>query len=139
MKQKMIPTKGVIKPEPKREMPMVLSKKEYVNNGLFILQNDYYRKILFHDILWLEASGSYCYLNLKEDKRIIVVHPLAELEKTLPKDIFTRIHRSFMVNIFAVDAFIGNTLCIGKTRLYVSNSFRKSIFSHFHILGRKKD
>ncbi|MCC8088694.1 MAG: LytTR family transcriptional regulator DNA-binding domain-containing protein [Rikenellaceae bacterium] len=110
----------------------------HVNDGFFVFQENFYRKIYFEDIRWLEAAGSYCYIYLKNNRRIIVVHPLSEVEKKLPRKYFLRIHRSFMVNIHFVDAFIGNTLCIGPVRLLVSAPFRALVFSCFDVLGRNR-
>lgn len=109
----------------------------HVNDGMFILQDHYYRKILYKDILWLKAAGSYCYLYFRNNKKIIVVHPLAEVEQLLPQTHFKRIHRSTLVNVYAVEAFTGNSLYIDKVRLDISASFKNTIGECFDVLERK--
>lgn len=110
----------------------------HVDNGIFIRQNEYLRKFLFTDIQWLEASGNYCYIHLANHASIIVVEHLSTIEKALPKETFQRIHRSYIININAVEAFIGNRICIGKARINISAPYRKTIMSCFNILGIKE-
>lgn len=111
----------------------------HVDDGFFVLQNEYYRKILYADILWLEASGSYCYLNIADGKRIIVAHTLSEVGQKLPSERFIRIHRSTIVNLYAVDCFTGNMLYINRNRLHISSPYRKLVFACFNVLERKRD
>lgn len=56
-----------------------------VNDGFFIRQDEFYHKICFDDILWMEASRSYCYIHLAGRRSaIIVTHPLSDVKKRLP-------------------------------------------------------
>lgn len=109
-----------------------------VDNGIFIRQKDVYKKYLFSDMLWIEASGNYSYIHLKNRAKIIVVEHLSGLESLLPPHQFIRIHRSHIVNINSIDAFIGNQLCIGDIRLSVSAPYKKEIMRCFTVLGPGK-
>ena len=42
------------------------------NDGIFIRQNDYFRKYLYRDILYVKACGCYCDLYFRDKKRITV-------------------------------------------------------------------
>lgn len=88
---------------------------------------------------WVEASGNYCYIHLRNKSKIIVVEQLSRIEPLLPANLFIRIHRSFIVNIDSIDGFIGNQLCIGDERLNVSAPYRKQTMECLTILGKKRD
>lgn len=107
--------------------------------GIFIRQKDFHRKFLYTDMQWIEASGNYCYIHLKNRSKIIVVEHLSRIEPLLPADRFIRIHRSFIVNIDSIDGFIGNQLCIGDARLNVSAPYRRQTMECLTILGKKRD
>lgn len=40
-------------------------------DALFVRQNDYFKKIRFSDILWIEVSRSYSYIHIVGNSRII--------------------------------------------------------------------
>lgn len=102
---------------------------------VFIKVQDYFRKVMFEDILYLEASGSYCYIYLKNRRRYTVTHSLAETAVYLAKGPFIRVHRSFMVNVEHVDSYIGNAFYIGEHTVPIGRMYRKTILAGFNILG----
>ena len=107
-------------------------------DGIFVLRNDYYRKILFSQILWVEASRSYSYFNVLEAQPIIVTFPLCEVERKLPAQSFIRIHRSYIINVRYIDAFVGNMLYIGGKNFPVSKQYQENLRRLFLILGNAK-
>lgn len=109
-------------------------------DGFFVRQADYMNKIRFSDILWVEASRSYSYLHLADNKaKVIVTHPLSEVKKKLPQTRFIQIHRSFIVNICYVERFIGNMLYIGKVSFPISRKYRNEVMKHFIFLDTVKE
>lgn len=111
----------------------------YVDNAIFIYTRDEYRRIMFNDILWIDASGSYCNLHLEDGNEITVSYPLDHVVTyELPRTIFLRIHRSYAVNIFKVTKFIGNMAFIGKQMLPISGPNKKDFLSCFHKIYSKR-
>lgn len=104
-------------------------------NCVFIKIQDFYRKVMFRDILFLEASGSYCNIYLKDRTRFTVTHSLAETAEYLAKGPFLRVHRSFMVNLDYVDSYIGNLFYIGEHTVPIGRMYKKAILSGLNILG----
>ncbi|WP_099465709.1 LytR/AlgR family response regulator transcription factor [Parabacteroides provencensis] len=110
----------------------------HVKDGLFIRQKDFFRKYLYTDIQWIEVDGSYCEIHLMQGTKIIIIHSLTEMEQKLPSTIFVRIHRSYIVNMHKVDAFIGNILYVGKKQLPVSSPYSQQVSACFDILEETK-
>lgn len=110
----------------------------YWYDRIFVWYKEAYRVVLYSDIAWLEASRDYCFIHFKDHPKIIVVHPLGELERVLPADQFVRVHRSYMVNLEYVDRLLGNTIYIGKQDIPVSPAYRASLLSRFRFLGSVK-
>lgn len=109
-----------------------------VDDGIFIREKDFHRKFLYGSILWIEASGNYCSIHITGKRDLVIIESISYLEKILPPDRFVRIHRSYIVNMYAVDSFIGNILCIGRVRLSVSEPYRMKVLSCFTILDASK-
>jgi len=52
-----------------------------------------------NSILYCEADGNYCKLHLLNGKSLIVSKTLKHIEELLPKAIFFRIHKTYLVNL----------------------------------------
>lgn len=122
----------VPKPEEPEESP-VLS-----HDGLFVRQDEYFGKILFTDIQWVEASRSYSYIHVAGDSRVIVTYPMSEVKKRLPSDVFIQVHRSYIVNTRYVDKFVGNALYIGEQLFPISRKLKTEVLDRFLFLDNIK-
>lgn len=116
------------------------TEKTSLPDGIFVRQGDFYKKIPFANIVWLEASRSYCYFHLADKvSRIIVTHPLTDVMRKLPSDQFVQIHRSFVINIVYVERFIGNILYIGTQSFPISRKYKNDVMNHFVFLDSIKN
>lgn len=108
-------------------------------DGLYVHDNGYYVKLLFSDILWIEAARSYCCIETTGKKNYVVTYPLAEVKKKLPSSIFIQTHRSYLVNINKIDKFIGNVLYVGQKSIPISRKLKKGVLDLFSFLDNIKD
>lgn len=106
----------------------------HVHEAIFIRQKEIRRKVLYADILWVEAGGSYCDFHLTTGDTLTVVHTLTDIARKLPPTIFTRIHRSHLINVHHVDGIVGNAIYIGKRRLPVSAPYYEEAATCFDVL-----
>jgi two-component system LytT family response regulator len=83
-------------------------------------------KILYDDILYLEASGNYVSFVLK-DRNIISRSTFLEAANLLPSGKFLRIHRSFIVAINKIDKVERHQLTIGGKTVPVSEAYSTDI------------
>lgn len=105
-----------------------------ITNGFFIKQTNSYKKILFEDITYVEASRSYSYIHLLNGKKLLVTQSLSKF-KLLPLPIyFKQIHRSYLINLNIVNSITGNLVCIEKAKIPVSKPYRNLIKNHFIFL-----
>lgn len=106
---------------------------------LFILNQSVYRKVNRDDVLWIEASGSYSIIHLRDSRPMIVSFNLSTVGRDLPPDDFVRIHRSYIVNMKNVDMLSGNSVWIGGRSFCIGRGYRKAFFSHFVFIGSRKN
>ena len=100
----------------------VQPKEDYI----FIKQDGKMVKVLFADILFLEARRDFTMIQLKE-KKILAGFHLKMLEDMLPSSLFMRVHRSYIVRLSAIDALYGNTVEISSFQIPVSTSSREAL------------
>ena len=79
-------------------------------------------KVKFEDILYIESDSEYVNF-YTPGKKIMSHQSLKSLEKTLPKFLFMRVHRSYMVNKIKVTGLKGRDLIIADTLIPVSDSY----------------
>jgi DNA-binding LytR/AlgR family response regulator len=80
--------------------------KHYIEKDedyFFIKSDGEYVKILFQDLIYMEAVGDFTSFYLKNNVKHFALTPLKQVENYLPKDAFMRVHRSFIVNIKEID------------------------------------
>lgn len=105
------------------------------SDNIFIRTQDYFRKISFCDILYIEASGSYCNFNLQTGVKLTVAYTLADTMQHLSEHLFIRVHRSFIINMNHITGYIGNTFFIGEHMIPIGRQYKKEVLSHLNILG----
>ncbi len=114
------------------------SLKRMVNDGIFLYYQQKHRKFMYNEILWIEASGSYCNIYMTGQRQIVFVYTLYQLYDKLPRDIFVRIHRSYVVNIYAVTGFLHKMIYIGENILPISSPYLSNVMSYFNCIDNRK-
>lgn len=104
-------------------------------DSVFIKSQDYFRRIRFASMLYLEASGSYCNICLACGTRLTVSFTLSQVWEHLPQEVFARVHRSFIVNMEYIDSYIGNIFYINGNAIPIGRSYRKEVLERLNILG----
>ena len=79
------------------------------------------------EILYFEGSSDYIKI-ITNTKTIITKHLMSSLEETLPKDIFIRIHRSYIISINKIDSYSADSIHIGNKDLPIGRLFKQSVF-----------
>jgi DNA-binding LytR/AlgR family response regulator len=80
-------------------------------------------KVIFDDILYLEAQKDFVKFVLKSEE-LLAGMSLKEAEDALPPFKFLRVHRSFIVSVKAITAMFGNTIEIGKFQVPIGANYK---------------
>lgn len=83
-------------------------------------------KIMFDDILYLEAAGNYVNFVLREGT-VLSRSTFNEAANQLPSEKFIRVHRSFIVAANKVDKVEKHQLTIGKVRIPVGEAYGSNL------------
>lgn len=58
------------------------------------------------DIVYFEGSGNYTSVFVKDGSKILLTRQLKQVENDLPEGVFFRIHKSYIVNLTKVSAYL---------------------------------
>lgn len=104
---------------PLANKPTIAEKSLQRDEFIFVKQDTRLVKVYFSDILFLEAKRDFTLLQLK-DKKLLASFHLKMLEDMLPSSQFMRIHRSYIVNLNAIEVIYGNTVELKGFQIPVS-------------------
>ena len=105
-----------------------LSDTSETNPFLYIRQGDTFHKINRKDILYIEGMQNYVKLHFAK-KTLIIHQTMSSLEESLPKSLFFRAHKSFLVNILHIDSVSGGRIFIGKHEIPVSRQKKEELLN----------
>ena len=105
---------------------------EHANDQYLFLKVVYqWVRIALDDILYIEGLKDYVKVHLKNDEKgVLSLTSLKELEEKLPSRRFMRVHRSFIVALDKITSMTKNSLQIGKKTIAVGDQY-KDAFNQF--------
>lgn len=98
------------------------------SDHLFIKTGYEQLKVLYEDILYLEATGNYVTFVLK-DKSILSRSTFIEAINLLPADRFVRIHRSYMVAVNKMDKVERHQVTINSLKIPISEAYSQHLIA----------
>lgn len=90
-------------------------------------------KIEFNLVNIVEAKGDYIHIKT-EGKNYIVHSTLKKIEDKLPKDLFLKVHRSFIINTKKIIDIEDNSVLIAKEVIPVSRTNRPELMKRLNLL-----
>nr|WP_315156143.1 LytTR family DNA-binding domain-containing protein [uncultured Flavobacterium sp.] len=108
-------------------LPVDDTKEFYVNIDRRLI------KIEFNSLTIVEAKGDYIHI-ITENKNYIVHSSLKKIEEKLPKHLFLKVHRSFIINITKIIDIEDNSVLINKQLVPVSRSNRPELMKRLNLL-----
>ena len=93
---------------------------------ILIKKNRETQKIPYRNVEYIEGSSSYI-TYFRTDGKITTTGILKQIEETLDSDVFTRIHRSFIINIRKVSKLTAQQVFIRDKKLPLSRKYKKVV------------
>ncbi|TDE03611.1 LytR/AlgR family response regulator transcription factor [Flavobacterium hiemivividum] len=90
-------------------------------------------KIEFATVNVVEAKGDYIHIKT-EGKNYIVHSTLKKIEDKLPKDLFLKVHRSFIINTKKIIDIEDNSVLIAKDVIPISHANRPELMKRLNLL-----
>ncbi len=88
-------------------------------------------KVPLADILYIEGLADYLKIIIKDRKTIVARMPMKDMMEKLPADIFIRVHRSFIVPFYRIEAVKGSTIYIGDKSFPIGRTYAEEFFIRY--------
>lgn len=98
----------------------------------FLKQDTKLVKVLFDDILYVEALKDFSKVYLKQKTMLASAH-LKLMEDMLPQSRFLRVHRSYIISLNAVAAVNGNLVEIGKQEIPIGTTYKEELMKKLQL------
>ncbi|MGH1365988.1 MAG: LytR/AlgR family response regulator transcription factor [Calditrichia bacterium] len=94
------------------------------NTSIFVKADKEIVKLNVNEILFIKSEREYVQIYARR-KLVLTLQSLSKFTQVLPKKQFFRVHRSFIVNLQAIESIMGNTIYIKEHRIPISRGQRQ--------------
>lgn len=104
---------------------------ENITDDYFFVKAD--RKIFklsFKSILFIEGLKDYVVLHT-ENQKVVTAMNIKTIYDQLPKLMFARVSKSYVINVNHIESVDNNTVYIGKNEIPIGNIYRDDFFNDF--------
>jgi len=95
---------------------------------LFIKVDGKLVRILYDDILFVEAVQNYVNIHTK-DKKHLTYLTFHSIEEFLPSELFIKTHKSYLVAISKIESIDGNCIQIAKHQIPISRTLKDDVMA----------
>lgn len=111
---------------PAADLP-VREADEFNEEFIFVRSERKMVRVDFRDMLFMESLGDYVKIHRCNGKTLVTRDSLSNLESSLPRDAFIRVHRSYIVARHHIDSYTSDTIGMGKHEIPISRSYREEV------------
>ena len=112
-------------------MPVQASEQTSFRQEMFIKSGYEHIKITIADILFIKSDSDYTEITLA-NKKYLSSETLRHWTKELDKNIFIRIHKSYLINSTKVKKMVGNQLYLTNNQTVpIGRAYKESFMNRF--------
>ncbi len=118
----------------------LIDKETDSTRDFFFVKSDYrIEKVFYKNILFIEGMRDYRNIQT-ENKKILTLQTFGDLEKELPKSLFCRVHKSFIVPLNRIDLIEHNRIKIKDKLIPISETYKADFYKKigFNTHGQKQ-
>ncbi|MEM6643600.1 MAG: LytTR family DNA-binding domain-containing protein [Bacteroidota bacterium] len=109
----------------------ILAEKE---DHIFVKSDGKLFRLAYDNILFVEALADYVIFNTEVGRKHIVHYTMKGIEKRLPESIFSRVHRSYIINRTKINRIEDLQVYIGEKNFSIGASYKDGLMSKFNML-----
>ena len=103
-----------------------LSQISQIKQRIFIKGDKTHHQVALNNIQYIEACGNYCFVYCSDGK-IITHQKISQFENELPKSLFMRVHKSFIVAKNKINSVSTGQLEIADSTIPIGQTYKSKI------------
>lgn len=104
--------------------------EDFTEEYFFVKADRKMFKVYFNEIQFVEGLKDYVVIHT-ENQKIITAMNIKTIFEHLPKSIFVRVSKSYIINSKSIESVDNNTVYIGKNEIPIGNIYRDFFFNEF--------
>lgn len=110
----------------------VIHSTAFEKRNYVLIRADYSLvKVLFSEILYIEALSDYVKINLIGKKTLITRMSMRDILEKIPSAVFLRVHKSFIVSIDHIDSVRNQVIYMPGVSIPIGKTFLTDFYSHY--------
>ncbi len=105
-----------------------VAESDLENEHFFVKANQKLIKLSYSEIYYVEAFADYVKIFLA-DKKIVTLQTMKNMERKLPPEMFSRVHRSFIVNRKHVASFSTSVCEVNDVKIPIGKNYKEAFVS----------
>lgn len=118
---------GAGNPTPDQHKPVAASADYF-----FVRTDGKIIKLLYDEVLFAEAKGNYTKI-VTINNALLPKIPFSTIGTMLPGQLFTRVHRSFIINRSKISHIEGNRVYIRKNEIPIGSNYKDFLFKNLGL------
>ena len=112
-----------------------IEKASKEEKGYIFVKTEYrLERIAVDDILYVEGMGDYRNIRTTT-KKILTLQTFSDLEKLLPKNLFCRVHKSYIVSVNKIISVERHRIKMMENLIPISDNYKERFYSLIGIKG----
>ncbi|MBO9594513.1 MAG: response regulator transcription factor [Niabella sp.] len=126
-------TQAIVKAQEVLASPVVTIREQssgsvsLVSDHLFLKVDNRHIRLNFDETLYFEAQRDFTKIFLQDRTLLVGLH-LKLLENMLPETLFTRVHRSYIINKRKISGIEGNRILVEKREVPIGTHYKEAFF-----------
>jgi len=93
-----------------------------------------YQRISYRSVLYIIAKNNYSIVVTTKGQKICIYATLSSLEERLPRKLFARVHRSYIVSLTRVEKFNRSTVTIRGQEIPASKNYYATFMKGLNVI-----
>jgi len=105
---------------------------------IFIKSGSEFHQLFIQNIKYIESEGNYVTFH-SDNRPILARYKISEVLELLPKEYFTRIHRSYIIALKHIETVKKHAVVIDAREIPISGNYREGFIAMIDNMGKKRD
>ncbi|PKQ61137.1 DNA-binding response regulator [Labilibaculum filiforme] len=108
----------------------ITEKKEPVTTDqpfIFVKSDKKMVKVFLHEILYIESQRNYVSIYLENNKEIVTLNTISNIQEKLPESNFLRVHRSFIIAINKIETYSSSIIGINSKQIPIGRNYKSIV------------